>query len=387
LARNNYILPEAQTMQSGKSEIQNSWAVAFIIVPTLVWGLGFAHVAWAGWADSAHSNASYGVDRSGATYSIGDCAHCHETFDDATCGVNNLMLFYDDWVGICDLFCFECHSDSVEVQQVDNNPYCVNFGGLSPAYNTNIAMQFCDPSASYWYPDGSRHDLSYIRDFIDNNAQGWGFGSDPNPCVACHNPHYDQRNHPVVVTGTLNTAIRRPSHYKSSDSSDFLWGDDEDERMDAYAATFTDGVYQPPYFGDTTSGKFEPTGTTTNYAGDRTPDYVTFCLDCHQYSVDSKYGPLQAIDWGETCNHSGGSPLSPYSAHGGYDGTLSDVNNIDEPYKQVNSVNYVLSCLDCHEPHGDGKNFVSNVLVRRMINGVEWSGSHCAACHSRMMHH
>ena len=133
----------------------------------------------------------------------------------------------------------------------------------------------------------------------------------------------------------------------------------------------------PPYFGGTTSGKFESTGTTTTYAGDRTPDYVTFCLDCHRYPVDSKYGQLQAIDWGDTGNHG-------YSAHGGADGTLTDINNIDEPYKQVNSVNYVLSCLDCHEPHGDGKNFISNVLVRRMINGVEWSGSHCTACHSQL---
>ena len=244
-----------------------------------------------------------------------------------------------------------------QVQQVDNNPYSLNFGGLSPAYNTNTWKKFCDPSASYWYPDGSRHDLSYIRDLIDNNAYGWGFGSDPNPCVACHNPHYDQRNHPVIVTGTLNTAIRRPSHYRSSDSGDFLWGDDEEERMDVYAATFTYGVYLPPYFGDTTSGKFEPTGTATNYAGDRTPDYVTFCLDCHQYSVDSKYGPLQAIDWGGTGNHG-------YAAHGGADGTLTDINNIDEPYKQVNSVNYVLSCLDCHEPHGS-----PNVtLIRKRVN-------------------
>ena len=210
------------------------WLV-LIILFTSVTVLCFPHVAGAGWADSAHSNTSYGVHRSGATYSIGDCAHCHETVDPATttCSVDNVLLFYDSWVGLCDLFCFKCHSDATDVQQVDNNPYCVNFGGLTPAYNTNIKQQFCDPGSTYYYPHGARHDLSYIRDFIDNNAQGWGFGSDPNPCVACHNPHYGQRNHPVEVTGALNTAIRRPSHYQSSDAADRLWGDDEGERMDA----------------------------------------------------------------------------------------------------------------------------------------------------------
>jgi len=364
-------------MQTPKSEIQNPWTVILIVVPALVWVLSSAHMATAGYADSAHSSSSYGVDRADAGYTTGDCAHCHETFDPVVCGVNNFLLFYDDWVGICDLFCFKCHSDSIEVQQVDNNPYSVNFGGLSPAYNTNIKMQFCAPGVPYYWPDGSRHDLVYIRNFIADDANGWGFGSDPNPCVACHNPHYDQRNHPVVVTGTLNTAIRRPSHYESSNAADKLWGDDEDERMDTYAATFTDGVYQPPYFGDTTSGKFEPTGTTTNYAGDRTPDYVTFCLDCHQYSLDSQYGvgEIQAIEWGEDGNHG-------YTAHGGAD-NFYYIELMKPPYTDPNGENYVLSCLDCHEPHGE--TMTNNYrLIRRMINGVEWEslGTHCNACHN-----
>jgi hypothetical protein len=367
-------------MQTRKAEIQNPWTVIFIVAATLLWVLVPAQLATADSADSAHRSNSYGVDRAGAGYTTGDCAHCHETFDPLVCGLNNFLLFYDDWVGICDLFCFKCHSDATDVQQVDNNPYCVNFGGLSPAYNTNIKQQFCDPGSTYYYPEGARHDLVYIRNFIADDANGWGFGSDPNPCVACHNPHYDQRNHPVVVTGTLNTAIRRPSHYKSSNAEDKLWGDDEDERMDVYAATFTDGVYQPPYFGDTTSGKFEPTGTTTNYAGDRTPDYPTFCLDCHQYTLDSQYGEgeIRAIktEW-ETGTHG-------YGRHGGA-GRIYGTEPLKPPYTDL-SKNYVLSCLDCHQPHGDGRDWASGSdrLLRRMINGLEWERvpmGWCDACH------
>jgi predicted CXXCH cytochrome family protein len=60
-------------------------------------------------------------------------------------------------------------------------------------------------------------------------------------------------------------------------------------------------------------------------------------------------------------------------------GEKLDTYPLKAPYTDRNK-NYVLSCLDCHEPHG-GKQELS--LLRRMINGQEICvvGSVCLACH------
>jgi hypothetical protein len=284
------------------------------------------------------------------------------------------MLFHDDYVGIGNMFCFQCHRNAdIGFGVVINNPYCVNFGGYSPAYYTSVKKQFINDNSK---PAncGSRHQLGNVRNFIKNNAKGWGFNSDANPCVACHPPHAAQRNHPVAIDGAgkLNTAIRRPSHYKTN-SADLLWGDDEGERMSDYAAQFTNpvGEYQAPYYGngpwDPEAGPFEPAGDSTS-DGSNLPDYVTFCLDCHQYAqYDSErsaeqpaYGYVKAIDWSSTGDRHGAAPANTCNAGSSYEGTLK------APYSDYDNSNYVLSCLDCHEPHGTHKRLH---LIRRMING------------------
>jgi hypothetical protein len=252
-------------------------------------------------------------------------------------------------------FCFECHRGTGSVQEgvIINWDYSKTFGGASIDL-TNIYDAFNaddPPNAS------SSHDLSALLNEAVTNHPEWGFTSNSNPCLLCHSPHTAEENYPVIVSDPLNTAIRRPSHYKSTNSEDFLWGDDENERMDAYAASFG-GVYQPPYYA---GGGFEPTGTATNYAGDRTPDYVTLCLDCHQ-DMENEY---HSVDWANT-------------AHGGSDGW----NEIPPPPYTDNGKNYVLSCLDCHEPHGSTQNWT---LIRRVINGevvTSGFGACYQACHS-----
>ena len=183
-------------MQTTKSEIRNPWAIVFIVVPALMWVLfSSVHVATAGYADSAHGDGTDGVNRSsavcaewpGGTCVIGSCAHCHDTSDPLSCSANNYMLFYDDWVTKSDMFCFECHSASTEHQQVTNYPYCVNFGGRAAFYG-NIKKQFTNDYSKF-VNCGSRHHLEAIRDLMVDDIDGWGFSSDPDPCVACHPPH------------------------------------------------------------------------------------------------------------------------------------------------------------------------------------------------------
>jgi hypothetical protein len=339
-----------------------------VIVGVLVWVLNSGSIATAGvYADSAHGNTSYGVHRSGAGYATGDCAPCHETVDPAaaTCGDNNFMLFYDDWVSQDDLLCIGCHSDSVDPQQVYNDTYSVNFGGetSAPEYDT-VKEQFNDGTAE--------HDLSAIRDLIGNDAYGWGFGSDPDPCVACHAPHTAQRSVPVIIEEEkLNTAIRRPSHYMSASPADARWGDDAGERMSDYVAQLSNGVYQAPYYGVHPSGVYEPSGNASPDDGSDMPDYVTFCLDCHQDAI----GSVAAVDWDNV-------------AHGGSAGY--GVTGFLPPYID-GTPNYVLSCLDCHEPHGGpGPTRQGRGLIRGWVNGKltypSLNGSDydrfCQACHS-----
>jgi hypothetical protein len=302
------------------------------------------------------------------------------------------MLFYDDWVTKSDMFCFECHSASTEHQPVTNYPYCVNFGGRAEFYG-NIKKQFTNDDSKF-VNCGSRHHLEAIHALMVDDIDGWGFSSDPDPCVACHPPHVAQRNHPVYIDweDKLNTAIRIPSDYKSTDQADSLWGDDESERMDGYASNYDGGLYQAPYYGSFGSAEFEPAGDATS-DGSNLPDYATFCLDCHQYE---QYDPerdetVKAIDWSDTGDRHGGYPANTCDAGDFYEGGPFE-SALRPPYDtyEPNQSNFVMSCLDCHEPHGTKKKLH---LIRRMINGenvvadndtcdepTDWANI-CARCH------
>jgi len=95
------------------------------------------------------------------------------------------------------------------------------------------------------------------------------------------------------------------------------------------------------------------------------PDYTTLCLDCHSQSIPlfgDPYGRTEIveIDWGnhkhggkasnfDEGGHSNGRLLAPYSKRAGWENT-----------------NFVLSCLDCHEPHAGKK---ASYMLRRFVNG------------------
>ena len=352
-----------------------------IAVGAFVWVLGSAASATAQpYADSAHGNTSYGVNRSGTGYDIGSCAHCHDVLDPDICGNNTygLRLFAsnDSPGSQTDNFCFQCHkgTGSVQVGGITNHTYSKNFGGGS-ATLTTIYDAFNPATGG----TPSSHNLSDIQGYV---AGFHGYTSETNACLACHNHHVAQQNYPVTFTGMggVATAIRRPVHHETLPGN--LWGDEDfatsglyevtNEVFGAYGLT-----YQAPYY--TGGSSYEPANNTTS-DGSNLPNLITFCLDCHSHdNVPStergRY--LRKIDWSD-------NPIR--DEHGMRNQYMNtNVGTTRDPYPDQ-AGNYMLVCTDCHEPHGSENEW----LLRTSVNGkdnitVEFSGDwleFCTACHT-----
>ncbi|BAT71037.1 cytochrome c family protein [Thermosulfidibacter takaii ABI70S6] len=319
-----------------------TWAVVFLVL-----SMGGSVMA-GNYTSSAHGNSSYGVSRSSMSgYSIGNCAHCHEMHasvggsepSPASGSPSPFTLFANNFntgsvagsYSESDVFCFYCHNSQGSAQQVTNYDYSKIFGCAAEGATSIIEA----------FNQASQHDLHDVYLFAKNKFS-W-FGDSHNPCDACHNLHLARRNWTDPDNPTL-TAISLPSDHTS------LYGDDTTERMSKYN-------YQAPYCSDTTN--YEPGGTGAGDGSDM-PDYVTFCQDCHyQFSSYAPSGLNKTprdVDWTSAGDKHGGSDmdggvdiLSPYSSSGGY----------------------VLSCTDCHEPHGSP----SIYLIRRRVNGGDLAGT------------
>jgi cytochrome c553 len=163
-------------------------------------------------------------------------------------------------------------------------------------------------------------------------------------------------------------------------------------------------TYQPPYmYGSTTT--YEPDSSPA-HNGSLMPDYNALCLDCHS-NADVYSTPLgrylKMIKWGIDGDMHGGAPR--------YSGQYVTNATLKPPYDTTaggTSPNYVLSCLDCHEPHGSilAPDYVppSSYLLRKAINGervggttsgpaqyinLEWNWSVlkiCQRCHNVSQH-
>ncbi len=363
-------------MQITRFKTQYLHTTILIVVGVLVWVL-MAHyaIAWAAatYTDSAHGDNSEGVNRSGAGHDIGDCANCHDTFDDSICGVNPLMLFeVDDPDSQTANFCFQCHKSDGAAQQVTNYTYSKNFGGGNIAFTT-IYDAF-NPTIG---ATRSSHNLADIQNFV---AGYYGFTTETNACVVCHNYHAAQQNYPVTLSGVggVGSAIRRVIDHESLAAD--LWGDEDfatsgryeltNEFFEAYGFT-----YQAPYYKG--GSNYEPAGDNTS-DGSNLPEVISFCLDCHKYPVPSTERgganlrvPKVENDQHGTLHNGGtscGACIAPYTNH---------------------SFNYVLSCTDCHEPHGSQNEW----LLRTTVNGKDVSVpgpnqwmDFCTACHTVNQH-
>ena len=353
------------------------------------------------YSDSAHGGAA-GVKRIApgfpSDYTTGNCAHCHEQHaringDQPEPGEldgppSPFALFAGNFdisktVGPYDMeddFCFYCHSRRAEALQsgggIINYSYARTFGGYTHVNPNGILEAF---------NQGSYHNLYNVWEFA--RTKGWGFfGQGSNPCVACHNPHLVKANKSNPAN-PVYTAISRPVSHNE------LWGDGPGETMRDYAAAAIGGAYRPPYMYNSTAS-FEPAGSEM-HDGSKIPDYNTFCLDCHSPEAgggtifSTTLGKnLRSINWTNT-----GDMHGRRLRLNGVDGSPQNWGTIKAPY-DLNPVafNYVLSCLDCHEPHGTI--LTNGYLLRKYINNNTVTGcgpgeanycpeSVCSSCHTK----
>jgi hypothetical protein len=121
--------------------------------------------------------------------------------------------------------------------------------------------------------------------------------------------------------------------------------------------------YQAPYRNGSATA-YEPDGSTTTNGSNLT-DFVTFCQDCHSTSMTASPYSLAntPIDWSTL-----GTGESGGDKHGKKVATNSMVADLKNPYALTwGAVNgLVLSCADCHEPHGSP----SDRLIRGEVNGA-----------------
>ncbi len=318
--------------------------------------LGSAGPVLAGpYADSAHGDAAAGVRRNATDtlgYVQGNCGHCHEQHASiggsepapASGTASPFALFADNFsrrpappYNQADDFCFSCHtvSGSLQAGGLINYQYCRTFGGSTISTVAGIQEAFNLRSS---------HNLEDIRNFAAGRFAY--FKSASNPCVACHNPHRARRNR-EYPRNPAYTAVSRP--------------DDHENLVTVTMGDTFGSEYEPPYC---TGSTREPASAGDAAAGRAaTPDYVRFCTSCHN-SVNQVFSSfynrnLQKIDWWSSTG----------AKHGARDRTDSSPSPTAAAPYDVNS-DYVLSCLDCHEPHG-----AANVtLIRTRVNGGELSG-------------
>jgi hypothetical protein len=363
-----------------------------VAVGVLVWLLNGTDVmGWhrAKYTDSAHGNGAIGVKRkSGSStegYARGNCAHCHEqhgSIGGNTAGPFPFALFApNNPDSQDDNFCFQCHREAGSVQQggVTNYTYSTNFGGGVPTF-TSIYDAF-NPSSGF---TPSSHDLFDVHNHAANNIAG--FTSDTNACIACHDPHTAQKNYDPVaidpVCGGVNTAIRRPADYDTRRPN--LWGDETPASScpESFPGSFNERMfdftnrYQAPFFKNGSPSLFEPANDTIS-DGSNVPNYRLFCMGpCHGrsnvYSTERSRN-LVELDWGASGDWHG-------LGHNDFSGLGTKV----PPYGDED-FNYVLSCMDCHEPHGSQNEW----LLRTCVNGKDpinvtgpgkWL-NFCTACH------
>ena len=337
-------------------------------------------MCWAGnYTLSAHGDPIYGVKNlkynSYTIYHRGNCGHCHQqhTIEKSPLVINqnpfalfassfNTSKINGDYQQE-DNFCFYCHGNpSLQDGGINNYDYSRTFGGYTTGGPTTILEAF---------QQDSFHNLYDIWNFARNTFSF--FSSLSNPCVACHNPHLVRRIKVNTTNPSSYTVVSLPTNHNE------LWGDNDGEKM----SDFYSGKYQAPKH---YQNGYEPGGNTSIWNGSNLPDYVTFCISCHNtnntiYSTTLGRNLIK-IEWIDEAGENG-----PGDKHGKNFAT-EDVE-LHIPYKDsllgIN-IGFVTACTDCHEPHGSSNPY----LIRREVNGrlVEIDlnqnnglGWLCRACH------
>lgn len=375
-------------VRNRKYRSRGLWLIIFMMVGMPVWVFtsidAIADYHNAKYTESAHGSSTAGVKRkpgqSTSDYARGNCAHCHEqhaSIDGYSHTAYKFELFApSNPTSQTDNFCFQCHCNLVSSKQsemVENRDYGSTFGG-GTASVSNIKDAFNSG------PGGSSHDLAHVAEYARTHFGSPWMTYDTNACIVCHDVHYSQKNYPVHINarGGVDTSIRR-----GIDVIDYprnIWGDDPlaTSGLSEMMSDWSLGYQAPFYVGGSPSNpKYEPADDNTS-DGSNLPNLVGTCAQpCHRRSVFA----LTPINWKEL--QSGTWPGMP-DKHGRLLGNGSPYGNLKPPYTQAESYNYVLSCTDCHEPHGS----VNEWLLRTTVNGISglsvadgkwyyW----CQACH------
>jgi len=300
-----------------------------------------------------------------AGYSKGNCAHCHEQHTSVngaepapSTGPIDTLIFDTSNTNQSTNFCFDCHGTGAPVYQdggfVTNRSYSYRAGAWTADTLSDVETAFSQTSS---------HNLADVLAYAA--AQAWNFSPISNACSVCHDPHLvqgDPANAPnsAKSSGSRGWMVTRPSQHPTTN----LWGDGAGEKMSDYSASYQAPLtFGSPYPAGAT---YEPDGSGTT-TGTNLADINTFCLDCHANEVPSTgtvsanpattAGKLTAINW-NTDKHGKGNA----------DNSLCGNN----PYPSgAAGLGKVLSCLDCHEPHGSANVY----LIRGEVNGAVPAGA------------
>jgi hypothetical protein len=312
--------------------------------------------------NSAHGNTSYGVNRIDTFnlgYSKANCAHCHEQHalingsepNPVNGNPSKWCLFADNFSGKTtkpysqsDNVCFYCHisTNTLQSPSFSNYSYSITFGGNPDTDPNNIFDAFNSLSYHNLYDT-----YRFITGLSGSHSNFTNFPSDSNPCSGCHNIHIAQKScgKPSGPFDATKAAISKPGDHGN------LWGDGAGEKMSNYT-----GGYQAPYKSATPT--YEPDGSAISDPSNL-PDYVTFCMDCHNATntiPSTTLGRnLYTFNWAN-------------EMHGGFAATYcskSGQSLLAMPYDGLTKCGqYATACTDCHEPHGAPNNF----LARKWVN-------------------
>lgn len=296
---------------------------------------------------SAHGSKVYGASRASVATPRGQCIQCHQP----QLGLDR-FLFSANFVSQTEGVCMRCHTDTNSVQTggLVNRSYSFRAGGYTADTVSSVRTAF-----AFGAP-GSAHNLADIRGLI---ASRWGFPSQPNPCSACHNPHSAQGDPGNAPNGRKTPGSRGwISSRPTSGMRGAPWGVALAERMSAFAGA-AGGIYQAPY----AATGFEPEGSNTS-DGSNLADFPTLCSDCHNPTTSILSTTLnravRQFDWKNEL-HGGGAAASCSKVV-----SSTPTSLLAPPYDGLTRCGqYVLSCTDCHEPHGSPNNF----LIRKQVNG------------------